>query len=151
MKRSPRFTQGFTRSLNPKLERFIRVNPTDVELMRKKPSLGPQNGKWLKRASFIHQFFFRLFRASGYRCSRLRNSSWCSEAPTHHSPSQTGGRTLSILVNFMFIYIYMYIYIYVYVYMCVCVCIYICVCVCIYIYPLCVADWRAHTVYSGEN
>jgi len=53
MKRSPRLTQGFTRILNPKLERFIRVNPTAVELIRKKPSLGPQNGKWLKRASFI--------------------------------------------------------------------------------------------------
>jgi len=43
----------FTRTLNPKLERFIRVNPTAVELIRKKPSLGPQNGKWLKRTSFI--------------------------------------------------------------------------------------------------
>jgi len=53
MKRSPRLTQGFARTLNPKLERFIRVNPTAVELIRKKPSLGPQNGKWLKRASFI--------------------------------------------------------------------------------------------------
>jgi len=53
MKRSPRLTQGFTRTLNPKLERFIRVNPTAVELIRKRPSLGPQNGKWLKRASFI--------------------------------------------------------------------------------------------------
>jgi len=53
MKRSPRLTQGFTRTLNPKLERFIRVNPTAVELIRKKPLLGPQNGKWLKRASFI--------------------------------------------------------------------------------------------------
>jgi len=53
MKRSPRLTQGFTRTLNPKLERFIRVNPTAVELIRKNPSLGPQNGKWLKRASFI--------------------------------------------------------------------------------------------------
>jgi len=53
MKRSPRFTLGFTRTLNPKLERFIRVNPTAVELIRKKASLGPQNGKWLKRASFI--------------------------------------------------------------------------------------------------
>jgi len=54
MKRSPRFTQGFTRTLNPKFERFIRVKPTAVELIRKKPSLGPQKGKWLKRASFIH-------------------------------------------------------------------------------------------------
>jgi len=53
MKRSPRLTQGFTRTPNPKLEHFIRVNPTDVLLIRKKPSLGPQNGKWLKRASFI--------------------------------------------------------------------------------------------------
>ena len=53
MKRSPRLTQGFTRTLNSKLERFIRVNPTAVELIRKKNSLGPQNGKWLKRASFI--------------------------------------------------------------------------------------------------
>jgi len=53
MKRSPRLTQGFTRTFNPKLERFIRVNPTAVESIRKKPSLGPQNGKWLKRASFI--------------------------------------------------------------------------------------------------
>ena len=53
MKRSPRLTHGFTRTLNPKLERFTRVNPTAVELRRKKPSLGPQNGKWLKRASFI--------------------------------------------------------------------------------------------------
>jgi len=53
MKRSPRLTQGFTRTLNPKLERFIRVNPTAVELIRKKTSLGPQNGKWRKRASFI--------------------------------------------------------------------------------------------------
>jgi len=53
MKRSPRLTQGFTRTLDPKLERFIRVNPTAVELIRKKPSQGPQNGKWLKRASFI--------------------------------------------------------------------------------------------------
>jgi len=26
----PRLTQGFTRALNPKLEHFIRVNPTDV-------------------------------------------------------------------------------------------------------------------------
>jgi len=38
-------------------ERFIRVNPTDVELkLRTKTphwSLGPPNGKWLKRASFI--------------------------------------------------------------------------------------------------
>jgi len=53
MKRSLRLTQGFTRTLNPKLERFIRVNPTAVELLKKKPSLGPQNGKWLERASFI--------------------------------------------------------------------------------------------------
>ena len=30
MKRSPRSTQGFIRTLNPKLERFIRFNPTDV-------------------------------------------------------------------------------------------------------------------------
>jgi len=49
MKRSPRLTQGFTRTLNPKLERFIRVYPT----IRNKSSLGPQNGEWLKRASFI--------------------------------------------------------------------------------------------------
>jgi len=56
MKRSPRLTQGFTRTLNPKLERFIRANPTAVELIRKKPSLGPQNGKWLKRASSIRAF-----------------------------------------------------------------------------------------------
>jgi len=56
MKKWPRLTQGFTRTLNPKPDRFIRVNPTTVELIRKKPSLGPQNGKWLKRASFIpHQ------------------------------------------------------------------------------------------------
>jgi len=53
MKRSLRLTQEFTRTLNPKLERFIRVNPTAAELIRKKPSLGPQNGEWLKRASFI--------------------------------------------------------------------------------------------------
>jgi len=53
MKRSPRLSQGFTRTLNPKLERFITVNPTAVELIRKKPSLGPQNGEWLKRALFI--------------------------------------------------------------------------------------------------
>jgi len=32
---------------------LIRVNPTAVELIRNKPALGPQNGKWLKRASFI--------------------------------------------------------------------------------------------------
>jgi len=53
MKRSPRLTQGFTRTLNPKLEGFIRVHPTAVELIGKKPSLGPQNGKWLERASFM--------------------------------------------------------------------------------------------------
>jgi len=53
MKPSPRLTQGFTRTLNPKLEVFIRVNPTAVELIRKNPSRGPQNGKWLKRAAFI--------------------------------------------------------------------------------------------------
>jgi len=57
MKRSPRLTQGFTRTRNPKLERFIRVDPTAVELIRKKPSLGSQNGKWLKRASFIALIF----------------------------------------------------------------------------------------------
>jgi len=35
-------------------EHFIRVNPTDVCLIQNKTaSLGPQNGKWLKRASFI--------------------------------------------------------------------------------------------------
>jgi len=60
MKRSPRLTQGFTRTLNPKLERFIRVNPTNVKSIKKKPSLGPQNGKWLKRASCI-LFMFSLF------------------------------------------------------------------------------------------
>jgi len=38
---------------SPKLERFIQVNPTAVEFTRKKPSLGPQNSRWLKRASFI--------------------------------------------------------------------------------------------------
>ena len=53
MKCSPRLTQGFTRTLYPTLEGFIRVNPTAVELIRKKPSLGPQNGKLLKRALFI--------------------------------------------------------------------------------------------------
>jgi len=52
MKRSPRLPRGLPEPFNPKLERYIRVNPTVVELIRKKPSLGPQNGKWLKRASF---------------------------------------------------------------------------------------------------
>ena len=52
MKRSPRLTQGFTRTLNPKLERFIRVNPTAVELI-KRALTGTPKGKWLKRASFI--------------------------------------------------------------------------------------------------
>jgi len=65
MKRSPSLTQGFTRTPNPKLERFIRVNPTAVELIRKKPSLGPQNGKWLKRASFIDERPLKTWRAAG--------------------------------------------------------------------------------------
>jgi len=68
MKHSPRLTQGFTRTLNPKLERFIGVNPTAVGLIRKQPSLGPQNGKWLKRASFIvaapHLFPFAVADSS---------------------------------------------------------------------------------------
>jgi len=53
MKRSPRLTQGFTRTLSPTLERFIRVNRYGRLIKKKKASLGPQNGKWLKRASFI--------------------------------------------------------------------------------------------------
>jgi len=62
MKRSRRLTQGFTRTLNPKIERFIRVDPTAVELIRKNPSLGPQNGKWLKRASFIDGYLIEMQR-----------------------------------------------------------------------------------------
>jgi len=53
MKRSPMLTPGLTRTLNPKPERFIRVNPTNVYPNNKKASLGPQNGNWLERASFI--------------------------------------------------------------------------------------------------
>jgi len=54
--RMKRSSLGFRVRVNPWVnlgERFIRVNPTAVELIRKNPSLGPQNGKWLKRASFI--------------------------------------------------------------------------------------------------
>jgi len=47
MKRSPRFTQGFTRTLNPKLERFIRVNPTAVELIRKSSHWDPKTASGL--------------------------------------------------------------------------------------------------------
>jgi len=34
-------------------ERFIRVKPDGRLIKKKNASLGPQNGKWLKRASFI--------------------------------------------------------------------------------------------------
>ena len=74
MKRSPRFTQGFTQTLNPKLERFIRVNPTAVELIKKKLSLGPQNGKWLKRASFIHCVLLRARHNSPKRVPGVSRS-----------------------------------------------------------------------------
>jgi len=77
MKRSPRLTYGFTRTLNPKLERCIRVNPTAVELIRKKPSLGPQNGKWLRRASFI-------------ACSELVRVPWVNIGYTSLRRSEVG-------------------------------------------------------------
>ena len=69
MKRSPSLTQGFTRTLNPNSKRFHSgYNPTAVESIRKKPSLGPQNGNWLKRVSFIGLF------TSGGR--KVNQSTW---------------------------------------------------------------------------
>ena len=69
MKRSPRLTPGLTRTLNPKLERFIRVNPTDVEF---KPHWDPKNGKWLKRASFITQSVLLILSTRANTISALR-------------------------------------------------------------------------------
>jgi len=108
MKRLPRLTQEFTRTINPKLERFIRVNPTAVGLIRKKPSLGPQNGKWLKRASFISGVY--TYGGLGLNLTllneRARACSELDEGLTRHRHTY---------YNFgmsKYIYIYMYMYIY---------------------------------------
>jgi len=117
MKRPPRLTQGFTRALNPKLERFIRVNPTAVELIRNKPSLGPENGKWLKRASFIIYIYI-------YRSPTLQAMSG-ADGLTHIyiyicacvCVCVCGELTLShSLAPSLSIYIYMYMYIYTHTY-----------------------------------
>jgi len=53
MKRS---SVGLRVRVNPGVnlrERFIRVNRYGRFIKNKTASLGPQNGKWLKRASFI--------------------------------------------------------------------------------------------------
>jgi len=60
MKRSPRLTQGFTRTLNPKLERFIRVKPDGRLIDKKSPHWDPKTASGLNALRSLQRLLYTI-------------------------------------------------------------------------------------------